>query len=220
MKRFLFIFLILIIAVPVAYFMNKETNSPELPFVNPSDLPSEMVDSAVQNIGRDHKIGSFQLIDENQKQVTEDLIRGKVFVAEYFFTTCGSICPIMNKQMQRVQSKFKNNNHFKILSFTVDPEHDNSEQLKIYAKKHNYNSGQWHFITGDKKALYSLARKSFFVLKPAEAENLGDAGNDFIHTNNFVLVDQQGHIRGYYDGTNKNEVDQLLLDIEKLLDAQ
>jgi len=220
MKRLVFIALILVIAIPIAYFMINQTNSPALPFINPTDVQSEMVDSSVQHIGRNHKIGSFNLLDEQNNTISDKVIEGKVFVAEYFFTTCGSICPIMNKQMQRVQAAFKGNSKFEILSFTVDPENDGPEQMLAYAKGHGYQPGQWHFITGDKKALYSLARTSFFVLKPAEAENLGDAGSDFIHTNNFVLIDQDRHIRGYYDGTNAAEVDQLILDIEKLLEPK
>lgn len=220
MKRLVFIALILVIAIPIAYIMVSQANTPSLPFINPTDVQSEMVDSSVQNIGRNHKIGAFRLLDEQNKIITDEVIDGKVFVAEYFFTTCGSICPIMNQQMQRVQTAFDGNEAFEILSFTVDPENDKPEQLLNYAKSHAYRSGQWHFITGSKKDLYSLARTSFFVLKPAEAANLGDAGSDFIHTNNFVLVDQNRHIRGYYDGTNPIEVDQLILDIEKLLESK
>jgi protein SCO1/2 len=220
MKRLVFIALILVIAIPIAYFMVNQANTPALPFINPTDVQSEMVDSSVQHIGRNHKIGAFNLLDEQNKAISDEVIEGKVFVAEYFFTTCGSICPIMNKEMQRVQAAFKGNSTFEILSFTVDPENDGPEQMLAYAKAHGYQPGQWHFITGNKKDLYSLARTSFFVLKPAEAENLGDAGSDFIHTNNFVLVDQDRHIRGYYDGTNAAEVDQLILDIEKLLEPK
>jgi protein SCO1/2 len=220
MKRLVLVALILVIAIPIAYFMVTQANTPALPFINPTDVQSEMVDSSVQNIGRNHKIGAFRLLDEQNKIITDEVIKGKVCVVEYFFTTCGSICPIMNQQMQRVQTAFDGNAAFEILSFTVDPENDRPEQLLQYAKSHAYRAGQWHFITGKKEALYSLARTSFFVLKPAEAANLGDAGSDFIHTNNFVLVDQDRHIRGYYDGTNAAEVDQLILDIEKLLEPK
>lgn len=220
MKRVVFIALILAVAIPIAYFIVNQANTPALPFINPTDVQPEMVDSSVQHVGRNHKIGSFALLDEQNQRITDKVIEGKVFVAEYFFTTCGSICPIMNEQMQRVQERFKGDKAFQILSFTVDPEHDGPKELLAYATKHSYQPGQWHFVTGKKKDLYSLARTSFFVLKPAEAENLGDAGSDFIHTNNFVLVDQDRHIRGYYDGTNPSEVDQLILDIEKLLDSK
>jgi protein SCO1/2 len=171
-------------------------------------------------VGQGHKVGKFSFQNQDNQTISEKDVKGKIYVAEYFFTTCKSICPIMNKQMQRVQTAFEGNSTFEILSFTVDPKNDGPKQMLAYAKAHGYQPGQWHFITGDKKNLYSLARTSFFVLKPAEAANLGDAGSDFIHTNNFVLVDQDRHIRGYYDGTNAAEVDQLILDIEKLLEPK
>jgi protein SCO1/2 len=163
-------------------------------------------------------IGDFSLLNQNGETFTLDDVKGKVFVAEYFFTTCGTICPKMTEQMTRVQKKFKGNDAFKILSFTVNPEYDTVEIMNAYAEKHNAVEGQWHFLTGSKKELYSLARNSFFVLKPAEAANLGDAGSDFIHTNNFVLVDQELRIRGYYDGTSISEVNELMVDIQILLD--
>ena len=217
MKRIVFFLLILSTAIGVAYYMNLSSNTQDLPIINPTDLKPEMVDSSIQNQGREHTIGAFRLTDEKNRPISDSVVNNKVFVAEYFFTTCGSICPIMNQQMQRIQAHFKGNEDFEILSFTVDPEHDNPEALLDYARKHNYVNNQWHFITGPKKDLYALARKSFFVLKPAEAQNLGDAGSDFIHTNNFVLVDKKRRIRGYYDGTNANEVNQLIKDIELLL---
>ena len=141
-------------------------------------------------------------------------------MAEYFFTTCGTICPIMNMEMQRVQEAFNGNEGFKILSFTVDPETDSVAQMKNYADGHSADPKQWHFLTGEKKDLYQLARRSFFVLKPAEAENQGDVGSDFIHTNYFVLVDRQKRIRGYYDGTDSKEVDKLIEDIQKLMEEK
>jgi len=220
MKRLIFILIILVIAIPVAYFISTQPKGAGLPYINPTDVQPEMVDSSVQHIGSNHRIGDFNLVDENNKPITDAVLDGKVTVAEYFFTTCGSICPIMNKQMQRIQAAYKGNSGVAILSFTVDPAHDQPEQLKQYAQDHGYSPGQWHFITGNKKELYALARTSFFVLKPAEAENLGDAGNDFIHTNNFVLIDQDRHIRGYYDGTNPKAVGQLIIDIDKLLKAE
>jgi len=208
---------ILVVAIAVAYYLTLQTNRKELPFINPNDVQQEMVDSSLFGVGHGHRIGAFRLKDEQNKVITDKAIDGKVFVAEYFFATCKSICPIMNQQMQRVQARFKGERNFNILSFTVDPDTDTPGQLLAYAKKHGYSPGQWHFITGSKDSLYRLARTSFFVLKPAEAQNLGDAGNDFIHTNNFVLVDKERQIRGYYDGTNPSEVDQLIKDIEILL---
>jgi protein SCO1/2 len=138
-------------------------------------------------------------------------------VADYFFTTCGSICPIMTGQMKRVQAAFLNNNDFLILSHTVWPEVDSVPQMLSYAKEKGVIRDKWHLLTGDKEKLYDLARKSYFVLKPAEAEDVGDGNSDFIHTNNFVLVDRKRQIRGYYDGTDSTEVSKLIKDIELLL---
>jgi protein SCO1/2 len=123
----------------------------------------------------------------------------------------------MTEQMQRIHNEFKQNDELKLLSFTVDPEVDTVAQMKWYADIHEADAKQWHFLTGDKEELYQLARRSYFVLKPAEAQNLGDAGSDFIHTNNFVLVDRQSRIRGYYDGTSELEVSQLIHDIYLLM---
>ena len=122
----------------------------------------------------------------------------------------------MNSQLKRVQKAYKDDESVKIMSFTVDPENDTIEALKKYAVEHNAIDGKWHFFTGNRADLYELARKSFFLLKPAEAENLDYAGGDFMHTNNFVLIDSKRRIRGYYDGTNPDEVDELIADIRIL----
>ena len=207
---------IMIVAVLIAYYMTLNTKKP-LPILNPIELNSEMVDSSLQSVGLGHKIGKFSFLNQDGETITEKNVKGKVFVAEYFFTTCGTICPKMNAQMQRVQLAYKGNSDFNILSFTVNPEVDLVPQMKMYAASHGAVKNQWHFLTGDKKDLYSLARKSFFVLKPAEAQNLGDAKSDFIHTNNFVLIDKQMRIRGYYEGTQPHQVDQLIKDIGQSL---
>jgi len=217
MKRVLFLFILFAICIPVGYFLIKPKDKKDLPIINPIDVQEEMVDPEMLRIGQGHTIGDFSFQNQDNKTITQKDIEGKVFVAEYFFTSCKSICPIMNEQMQRVQDALKGNSNLKILSFTVDPDVDRVEQLKRYSKKHNAVDGQWHFLTGKKEDLYTLARKSFFVLKPAEAANQGDVGSDFIHTNNFVLVDQKKRIRGYYDGTSTKEVTQLIKDVGKLL---
>jgi protein SCO1/2 len=217
MKRLFAIALILVVGVFVAYYFSQPKEKP-LPIINPIDLNEEMVDPELLRIGQGHTIGSFSFRDQNGRKITDQTVKGKVYVVEYFFTTCGTICPKMNMQMQRVQAAYKGDNRIKILSFTVDPDTDSVEQMKRYAKQHGANDQQWHFLTGEKADLYALARKSFFVLKPAEAENQGDVGGDFIHTNNFVLVDQRMRIRGYYDGTSTEEVDKLIRDMQRLLE--
>ena len=216
MKRIIAFLAITLTAVLIAYFSTKDKKKP-LPVINPIDVNSEMVDEDLLRKGYGHTIGDFSFINQNGKTITQNDIQDKIVVVEYFFTTCMTICPKMNIQMQRVNEHFRGNYDFKILSFTVNPEVDTVEQMKRYADAHNANPNQWHFLTGEKERLYHLARTSFFVLKPAEAQNLGDAGNDFIHTNNFVLIDKQKRIRGYYDGTSIKETDQMILDIEELM---
>ena len=217
MKRILAVFVLFVIGVTIAYFMMLPKEKP-LPVINPVDLEEEMVDPEMLRIGNGHRVGNFSFTNQYGETITQGSVKGKVYVAEYFFTTCGTICPKMNAQMQRIQLAFADNDAVRLMSFTVDPLVDTVEQMKRYADGHGAKKGQWHFLTGTKEKLYELARKSFFVLKPAEAANLGDAGSDFIHTNNFVLVDRIGRIRGYYDGTSKAEVDNLINDIERLLE--
>jgi protein SCO1/2 len=216
MKRILVLGIVAVAAIFGAYQYVKPAPK-KLPVLNPVDLESEMVDSALLRIGYGHKIGDFSFLNQAGKKITRKEVEGKVFVVEYFFTTCKSICPIMNSEMKRIQKAYREESDLKILSFTVDPAVDTVEQMRNYASSHDAIPGKWHFLTGDKKKLYQLARTSFFVLKPAEAQNLGDAGSDFIHTNNFVLVDRALRIRGYYDGTDHHEVDQLIDDIAKLV---
>ncbi|MDC0272094.1 SCO family protein [Crocinitomicaceae bacterium] len=213
MKRIIFVFIILMIAIPVAYYYTIESNKKKLPIINPSDLVPDVVDPELRNKASGHKIQDFEFVNQNGDLIKSKELEGKIWVVEYFFATCKGICPIMNKQMQRVQSAYSDDNEIKILSFTVDPINDSIEALKKYAESHEAINGKWHFFTGNKTKLYGLARQSFFLLKPAEAKNLGDAGGDFIHTNNFVLIDPQKRIRGYYDGTNPDEVDELIADI-------
>jgi len=217
MKRIFFLGLLFLICVPVGYYIMSAKKENPLPIINPIDVNEEMVDPELLRLGFGHHIGAFSFQNQYNQEIALADMKGNVAVVEYFFTTCKSICPIMNQQMQRVNEAFKKEKNLKIFSFTVDPETDDVAQMKKYAKSHQATSGKWHFLTGKKEDLYSLARKSFFVLKPAEAQNLGDAGSDFIHTNNFVLVDKQLRIRGYYDGTSEKEVNQLILDVNRLL---
>jgi protein SCO1/2 len=209
---------LVIVAIISAYVMtlNQQVER-TLPIIQPKDVKKEMVDPELLQIGIGHRIGAFSLLNQYGETISLEQVKGKVFVAEYFFTTCGTICPRMTEQMTRVQEKFRGNDAVKILSFTVNPDYDTVQVLLEYAQKYGAEKDQWHFLTGTKEELYGLARKSFFVLKPAEAMNLGDAGSDFIHTNNFVLVDQELRIRGYYDGTSVSEVNELMEDIELLL---
>lgn len=218
MKRLVFVALLFLLLLPIGYYyLSDQSKTKPLPVINPVDVQQEMVDPELLRIGKGHRIGAFRFENQDGNWITDADMKGKVSVVEYFFTTCKSICPIMNTQMQRIQKKYAHENDVRIFSFTVDPQTDTVAQMKRYATAHRAKAGQWHFLTGEKAALYNLARRSFFVLKPAEAQNLGDAGSDFIHTNNFVLVDQQLRIRGYYDGTSPKEVSLLQAHIAQLL---
>ena len=218
MKRILFIVVFFLMLGPIAYYFLSDEGQPKpLPVINPIDVQQEMVDPEMLRMGKGHRVGAFRFENQDGIWITDADMKGKISVVEYFFTTCKSICPIMNTQMKRIQKKFANQADVRIFSFTVDPDTDNVSQMKRYASAHQAKAGQWHFLTGKKADLYGLARRSFFVLKPAEAQNLGDAGSDFIHTNNFVLVDKQLRIRGYYDGTNPKEVGLLQAHITQLL---
>jgi protein SCO1 len=216
-RKFVWLGLIFIVCVPVGYYFVKPKEK-QLPIINPIDIQENTVDPELLRMGQGHTIGSFEFVNQQAKKVSDKDFDGKIWVVEYFFTTCGSICPQMNVQMKRIQKNFIDDEDVQLLSFTVDPENDNPEVLQKYANQHAAYFPQWQFLTGQKEEIYAAARKYFFLLKPAETANAGDAGTDFIHTNNFVLIDQQKRIRGYYDGTNHNEVDRLMEDIGKLKD--
>ena len=213
MKKVIFIFLLLMVCVPIAYYFNAPSDLKELAVINPIDLNSEMVDVELRSKGKDHFIADFDLIDQDGLAFSSSSVSKKIWVVEYFFASCKGICPIMNEQRKRIQYAYLGDTNLVILSFTVDPENDTPQVLKAYANAHDAAAKKWFFLTGDKELIYTLARKSFFLLKPAEAKNQGDVGSDFIHTNNFVLIDENKQIRGYYDGTNRNEVDELIEDI-------
>ncbi|MES2593403.1 MAG: SCO family protein [Bacteroidota bacterium] len=160
-----------------------------------------------------HLIQDFSFVNQDGQTVTQKDLNGSVYITDFFFTTCHTICPVMSTQMEKVADKFKGNKEVKFISHTVDPEIDTVEQLKRYALQHNADASQWMFVTGDKKALYDIARTSYLL----DAQQ-GDGGpDDFIHTQNFALIDKDKRIRGYYDGTDSTEMNKLVKDIEILL---
>lgn len=144
-------------------------------------------------------------------------LRGSVWVAMFFFTSCASICPIMNRNMTKVQAAFDDQPEVKILAFTVDPQHDTVPILRAYSENWGAKPHKWYYVTGSKKALYRLAREGF-KLAVEEAPPVEPGGpNDFIHSDRFVLVDRLGRIRGYYNGTDEAEVQKLITDLRRLL---
>ena len=155
----------------------------------------------------------FKLISQTGEIVTQKNLAGKIYVADFFFTRCPSICPVMTSELTRVAKVFADNPDIKIISHTVDPEYDTVEVLRDYAAKYNADPDQWYFVTGEKKEIYDLARKGYFI-----AAKEGDTGPvDFIHSQRFILVDKEKRIRGYYDGTDKKDVDRLIAEIGVLL---
>jgi protein SCO1 len=202
--------LLLVPAVFIAwYFYSKNEKEPirRLPYFGRKN-------SVTRNDTSYHSVKPFFFIDQDGNKVTEETVKGKIYVADFFFTTCQSICPVMSTQLERVYKQFGKRNDFLIVSHTVDPETDSVPQLKQYARLHGVNDSHWLFVTGEKKHLYEMARKSYLL----NAEE-GDGGEeDFIHTQNFALVDKERHIRGFYDGTDSLDINRLLIDIGVLLD--
>jgi protein SCO1/2 len=198
--------------ISASYYLLKPKKI--LKIYKPSDLNPKLVDESLLNNSSQHTIAPFSLINQNGKITTEKDLANKIYVADFFFTTCPSICPSMSKQMLRIFNQYKEQANVMLVSHTVMPEVDSVPVLMDYAQRYGINSDdKWLFLTGDKKEIYKLARKSYFA---AINEGNGDK-DDFIHTENFVLIDTKKQIRGFYDGTSKEEVDRLIDDIEILL---
>jgi protein SCO1/2 len=192
------------------YYVNKPIET--LPIYSPSMVSKELVEENIQFIKKYHKIKDFSMKNQNGETITQEFYNDKIYVADFFFTTCPTICPIMTENMGYVQEKIKNDSDVLLLSFSVTPEIDSVEKLKKYALEKNVIDSKWNLVTGNKKDIYNLARTSYLV-----AKTNGDGGKyDMIHTENFVLVDKEKRIRGFYDGTNSKEMDQLLNDIKIL----
>ena len=160
-----------------------------------------------------HQIADFAFINQDSALVTNDTFKGKIYVADFFFTSCPSICPIMKVQLLRVYEKFEDNDKVMILSHSIDPDYDNVAVLNDYANRLEVSSDKWNFITGDKAEIYNMAQTSYYV---ATREN-EDAPGGYEHSGAFILVDQNRHIRGVYDGTDPERVSNLLEDIELLI---
>lgn len=183
-----------------------------LPVFTPRDVNPELVDSTVQHIGYNHIIADFAFTNQNGQTITQKDYENKIYVADFFFTTCQTICPKMTTNMVWLQDQIKDNPEVKLLSFSVTPDIDSVPVLKEYAKEKGVLDSKWNLVTGNKKDIYYLARKSYLVVKTGKPEDI----YDMVHTENFVLVDQKKRIRGFYDGTNKEDMQKLLEDINFL----
>ena len=182
-----------------------------LPVYQPAEVNEKLVDSSIIHIAKYHKISDFKLTNQNGKEITQANYKDKIYVADFFFTTCQDICPVMTKNMYKLQEELKNDNEILLLSHTVIPEFDTVEQLKQYAIENKVDDAKWNLVTGDKKQIYELARKSYLAVEDSNFNEF-----DMIHTENFMLIDKEKQIRGFYDGTNSEEINQLLKDIEIL----
>ena len=207
-RKVYFWFVTLIICVPLSAFIlvrYVESNNKSLPYYGENFTEIKKNDA--------RKVGDFEFTNQAGEKLTSKFVEGKIWVACYFFTTCPTICPKMIAGIGDIQQAFPNEDQLRMVSFTVDPEKDKPEVLKQYASARHINTAQWNLVTGTKKHLYKYARKEL-ILSATD----GDGGpKDFIHSDRLVLIDQNSHIRGYYNGTERAEVLQLIIDIKKLL---
>ena len=210
--KFFGLVLLLISGVIVYLFYNALVPKKLLPIYSPAMVNSELVSEEIQHIRKYHTIGDFSLTNQNGKIITQEDYKDKIYIADFFFTTCPTICPIMTKNMADIQKEIIGDDDILLLSHSVTPEIDSVAQLKKYAIEKGVDDSKWNLLTGDKKQIYDLARKSYLAVKTD-----GDGGPfDMIHTENFILVDKQKRIRGFYDGTNKEDIKQLLTDLNIL----
>jgi protein SCO1/2 len=223
-RTFILLFLIVSIAI---FFGIYSLQTPEkmLPIYSPQDVNPELVDSTVQHIGNDHKIANFSFTNQNGKIITQKEYENTIYVADFFFTTCPTICPKMTNNMVWLQNQLKKYPNIKLLSFSVTPDIDTPAVLKKYALEKGVDDTRWNLVTGDKKEIYYLARKSYLAVKTGKPEEM----YDMVHTENFILVDKNKRIRGFYDGTNLDRptedeqtknMQQLLSDIIWLIENQ
>ena len=198
---------ILVTGMIVVYPMIKKNQ--RLQVFQPADVNPQLVDTDMQRTAKAHRIADFSLTDQTGKTVTNKDFENKIYVADFFFTTCPNICPKMTASLSGLAEFYKNDTDIMFLSHSVTPEKDSVPVLAAYAEKYAVDGSRWKLTTGDKKHIYELARRSYFAVTTE-----GDGGEkDFIHTENFILVDKERKIRGFYDGTSAEDMERLKGDI-------
>ena len=212
--KYLILFIVIFTISGVSIFNIALTPEKKLPIYSPSMVSSDLVDDDLKHVKKYHKISDFNLVNQNGIDVTQNNYDKKIYVADFFFTTCPTICPIMTGNMVFLQNQLSNQD-IMFASFSVTPDIDSVEVLKKYALEKGVDDKKWNLMTGDKKQIYNLARKSFLVVK--DDPQMGS--HDMIHTENFVLVDKEKRIRGFYDGTKIEEMNKIISDIEILQDS-
>jgi len=205
-RLFLFNFLALLVLTSC----NRESKK-QLPIYNPSDMDYRVIDKSMKDV-KNHTVADFKLINQNGETITQDDYKNKIYVADFFFTRCTTICPIMTDNIGKLQDLFKTDDEIMFLSLSVTPDIDSVSVLRAYADEKGVIDSKWNITTGKKKHIYELARKSYFAVL-----DKGDGGyQDFIHTTNFILVDKKKRIRGIYDGISDDEIERLINDINIL----
>ena len=204
---FIFLAVFSVVVIPIFYQLLKVDE--KLKIYNPADVNPRLVDFSMKHITKDHTIADFELTNQNGEKITNKNYKDKIYVADFFFTRCQTICIAMAYNMSELQNLYKKDTEIMFLSHSVTPEIDSVTVLKEYADRKGVIDGKWNITTGAKTHIYELARKSYFAVLD---EGNGDE-NDFIHTEQFVLVDKEKRIRGYYDGTEKEDMDKLKEDI-------
>ncbi|RDB03815.1 SCO family protein [Runella aurantiaca] len=205
MKNTIFVLLFLVI-----WGCNK--NSDRLPILGERETTTRIVDGKEVVDTLYHTIPDFKFVSQNGDTVTAQNFKDKIYVADFFFTTCPTICPVMKKQMLKVYEKIKGQNDVAILSHTIDPDHDTPAVLKEYATDLGVTGNQWLFVTGNREKIYEIGEKKYLVVAGADST----APGGYIHSGAFVLVDKEKHVRGMYNGTDDEATKRLISDIERL----
>ncbi|PIB36121.1 electron transporter SenC [Reichenbachiella sp. 5M10] len=194
------------------------TTSPKknLPVLGRPEIVTQFINGTIQTDTLPHRVANFQLLNQDSVLITNDSLRDNIYVADFFFTSCPTICPVMKKQLLRVYDQYHNDNRLKIVSHTIDPNYDNVNVLAEYSQALGVDSDHWLFLTGNQDSIYQLGEKSYMVTAGSDEE----APGGFIHSGAFLLVDRERRIRGVYDGTMEEQVDLLLSDINILLNEE
>lgn len=209
------IFVLIVVAgMAVAYPLLKAEK--KLKVYQPSDINPKLVDESKQEVDKDHTVADFKLVNQLGDTITQEDFRNKIYVADFFFATCPSICPIMSSNIAKLQEEFGDRPEVMFLSHSVTPQIDSVEALYAYGQLYEADPERWMLATGEKRHIYELARKSYFAVLDE-----GDGGKqDFIHTENFILVDTEKRLRGFYDGTSEKDMERLADEIEILLEEE
>lgn len=214
--RYFFLFFFLLCVGIMILFYNALAWRKTLPVYTPSMVNPELVDTLIQHQAnkQKHHIAPFKFVNQNGDTITNKDYEGSIYVADFFFTTCTTICPIMGDNMVWLQEQIKDMPQVKLLSHTVTPDIDSVPVLKAYAQHKGVIDAKWNLVTGNKKDIYYLARQSYLAVKTGSPEEL----YDMVHTENFILVDGKGRIRGFYDGTNLDTPDKDTKNVKQLLE--